>query len=428
MPKISVIVPVYNVENYLEKCIDSICAQSLRDIEIICVDDGSVDNSGEILDKAASKDRRVKVIHKKNAGYGAAMNVGLDLATGEYIGIVESDDYIRPEMFETLYKAAVENDLDMVKSDAYYWIEKEDFLSRIHTKGVDTYYDRVLDELDRNYFFEFYMNIWTGIYKTTFLHDHFIRFHESPGASYQDNGFWLLTCIYAKRAMWLNKAFYYYRQDNPMASVRNHGKIMAMTKEYEYVENFLKERGHEKYLPYCYTWKLIRNVGNYNRIIDETKIEFCEQIEKDYLSYSPYIQKLSYLNNFFTALIKEPVKTTKKIVEVKANIVDRLQTANAIVIYGAGKYGERTFRILYNEGLVDKMPYFAVTNAPSNKKVGNRKVITIEKAVEENQNALFIVAVVKGSSAWQAMIQKLEELHVTNYIDGSDLTENFYIA
>ena len=100
MPKVSIIVPTYNVEQYLREAMDSIINQTLKDIEIICIDDGSTDNSGKILDEYASKDSRVKVIHKKNGGYGKAMNVGLDNATGEYVGIVEPDDYIEPDMYE----------------------------------------------------------------------------------------------------------------------------------------------------------------------------------------------------------------------------------------------------------------------------------------------------------------------------------------
>ena len=123
MRKVSVIVPVYNVERYIAKCLDSILAQTLEDIEIICIDDGSTDNSGMILDQYASKDERVRVRHKKNSGYGAAMNVGIAMAEGEYVGIVESDDRIADDMYETLYKAARDNKLDMVKSDAYYWME-----------------------------------------------------------------------------------------------------------------------------------------------------------------------------------------------------------------------------------------------------------------------------------------------------------------
>ena len=115
MPKVSVIIPVYNVENYLRQCLDSVVNQTLSDIEIICVDDGSTDNSGKILDEYATKDSRIKVIHKENGGYGKAMNVGLDNAIGEYIGIVEPDDYIALDMYETLYNIAKEKDLDFSK-------------------------------------------------------------------------------------------------------------------------------------------------------------------------------------------------------------------------------------------------------------------------------------------------------------------------
>ena len=132
MPKISVIVPVYNVERYLPQCLDSILAQTLTDIEIICVDDGSTDESGRILDRYADLDKRLVVFHGPNAGYGAAMNTGLFAATGEYIGIVESDDSILPQMYETLYAAAVKDDLDLVKSDAVYWLESRNYFKTIH--------------------------------------------------------------------------------------------------------------------------------------------------------------------------------------------------------------------------------------------------------------------------------------------------------
>ena len=121
MPKVSVVVPVYNVEKYLEQCLDSIVNQTLKDIEIICVDDGSTDKSGEILDKYVTEDDRVKVIHKKNSGYGNSMNIGFDAAQGEYIGIIESDDYAELNMFESLYECAVENNLDVVKSEYFFY-------------------------------------------------------------------------------------------------------------------------------------------------------------------------------------------------------------------------------------------------------------------------------------------------------------------
>ncbi len=106
MAKVSVVVPVYNVEKYLERCIESIRNQTLEDIEIILVDDGSPDNCPKICDGFAEKDSRIKVIHKKNGGLSSARNAGIYAATGEYIGYIDSDDYAEPDMFEILYDSS----------------------------------------------------------------------------------------------------------------------------------------------------------------------------------------------------------------------------------------------------------------------------------------------------------------------------------
>ena len=103
MPKISVIIPVYKVEEYLKRCVDSVIGQTLRDIEIILVDDGSPDNCPAICDEYAKKDDRVRVIHKKNGGLSDARNAGIDIAKGEFLGFVDSDDYIEADMYEYLY-------------------------------------------------------------------------------------------------------------------------------------------------------------------------------------------------------------------------------------------------------------------------------------------------------------------------------------
>ena len=113
MPKVSVIIPVYNVGKYLRKCLDSVINQTLKDIEIICVNDGSTDNSGKILDEYAAKDKRIKVIHQENQGLGAARNVGIDLAKGEYIGFVDSDDWISTGFYEKLYETAKRENSDI---------------------------------------------------------------------------------------------------------------------------------------------------------------------------------------------------------------------------------------------------------------------------------------------------------------------------
>ena len=117
MAKVSIIIPTYNVEMYLVECMDSVVNQTLKDIEIICINDGSTDSSLEILKGYAEKDDRIIIVDKENGGYGIGMNIGLDKATGEYIGIVEPDDFVPLNMYEELYNKAVENDLDLVKAD-----------------------------------------------------------------------------------------------------------------------------------------------------------------------------------------------------------------------------------------------------------------------------------------------------------------------
>ena len=116
-PLLSIIVPVYKVENYLPKCIDSILAQTFTDFELILVDDGSPDNCPALCDAAAEKDARVRVIHQKNGGLSAARNAGLDAARGAWIGFVDSDDYIAPEMYEVLYQAVQSTGADLALCD-----------------------------------------------------------------------------------------------------------------------------------------------------------------------------------------------------------------------------------------------------------------------------------------------------------------------
>ena len=125
MPAISVIVPIYNVEPYLSQCLDSIISQTLADIEIICVNDGSTDNSLQILQKYAAQDNRIKIINQPNQGLSAARNSGIDVATGEFIGFVDSDDYIAPDFYETLYTVAKKYKANIAASNIIKFNQKQ---------------------------------------------------------------------------------------------------------------------------------------------------------------------------------------------------------------------------------------------------------------------------------------------------------------
>ena len=113
-PHVSILIPIYNVEKYLPRCLDSLLNQTLTDIEIICVNDGSIDNSLKLLKQYQAQDNRIIIVDKKNGGLPSARNAGLDRARGEYVGFVDSDDYVEPSMFETLYKTAKKENSEVV--------------------------------------------------------------------------------------------------------------------------------------------------------------------------------------------------------------------------------------------------------------------------------------------------------------------------
>lgn len=287
MPKVSIIIPVYNAEPYLRKCLESVAHQTLEDIEIVCVDDGSKDRSGVMLDEYAAHDSRFKVIHKENGGYGKAMNTGMNAATGEYIGIVEPDDYIEPAMFCTLYNKAKEFNLDLIKSGfRRFWhdgngeikseCEIPDKTGRLH--------GAILDLTENLAPYKFPMNTWTGIYKKEYLDRYNIRHHETPGASFQDNGFWLQTFWHARRAMFIPDIFYNYRCDNPNSSVTNPAKVFCMKEEYDWIREFLDNNPElrNKFLGVYHLKKFHNYQWTFNRIDRKFKKTFLMVFHKEF--------------------------------------------------------------------------------------------------------------------------------------------------
>lgn len=281
--KVSIIVPVCNVEKYLKECLDSIINQTLKEIEIICVNDGSSDNSESILEEYANKDKRVKVIDKENAGYGHAMNLGMDMASGEFIGIVESDDYVDIHMYETLYKAAVENKVDYVKCDFNRFIDIDTGREFTYMRSAEkNYYNRVLDVKKEKRIFKFNVQTWTGLYNRNFIINNLIRHNETPGASFQDNGFYYKTFCNAQRIMFIDKPYYFYRFDNPNSSIHNKGKVDAVIKEFDYILEYAKKCNLEEDYFQLYYWKKYRSyLYTLERIAEELKKDFFDYFSKD---------------------------------------------------------------------------------------------------------------------------------------------------
>ena len=220
-PTISVIVPVYNVEKYLPRCIDSILAQTFTDFELILVDDGSPDRCGVICDEYAEKDKRVRVIHKENGGVSSARNAGLDDCKGEYVTFVDSDDYIAADRVADLYETICRFDADEVSAGFTIFDEQEYKEHRPRdnervwgtnneAERIDFLLNRILQDGNG-------WAVWNRLFKTEIIKEHHIRFCETCGNFGEDLGFTLEYALYCTRfAVCDHAGYFYYQRDNSM--------------------------------------------------------------------------------------------------------------------------------------------------------------------------------------------------------------------
>lgn len=244
MPKVSVIMPCLNMAQYIEECMRSVACQTLTDIEILVVDAGSTDGTLDILQSYKAKDQRIKIIHSHKRSYGYQVNLGVSAATGEYIGIVDTDDRIRPDMYESLYSVASQEDADYVKGtgELFFTLPEKNVYQYSYSPfpydayGEDDKIQVCPHEMPGLLTVDNFL--WNGIYRSVFLKN--IRLHESPGAAFQDLGGLLQTQMNAHKAIYINHSVYEYRQDNMGASSYNKNGIHFVENEYLWAEQFLK--------------------------------------------------------------------------------------------------------------------------------------------------------------------------------------------
>jgi glycosyltransferase involved in cell wall biosynthesis len=275
------LVPVYNVERYLRECLDSAQRQTLEDIEIICINDGSVDDSLSIIKSYAEQDSRFRVIDKPNSGYGASMNRGLAEARGSYIAILESDDFMEPNALEALYTAAVKHNAQAVKANFwYYWSvpEEQNRLIRLVTPETAG----LVNPQETHSIFWFMPSIWSALYQRSFIEEHNIRFLETPGASYQDLAFIFKVWAHAERVVLLDEPFVHYRQDNETSSVNSPGKMFCVCDEFAEMERFLDNHPDKDFLrPVKARLKYDSYIWNYWRLSEELRGEFFTRMAQE---------------------------------------------------------------------------------------------------------------------------------------------------
>lgn len=240
MVKVSVIMPSLNVAGYIRECMESAVRQTMKEIEIICVDAGSTDGTREILQEYAKRDKRISIIDSSIKSYGMQVNMGIAAAKGEYIAILETDDYVLCDMYAKLYGIAQKYRLDYAMADFRSFYDDAEagrtFFEAHILAGKPDLYHKVLSLEDHAQLYDVDdSTLWRGIYARKFLLSNGIRLNETPGAAYQDICFMHRVRMKADRSMYINELGYCYRTDRDGSSVNSVRGLQYAKYEYQYL-------------------------------------------------------------------------------------------------------------------------------------------------------------------------------------------------
>ena len=360
MPKVSIIMPMLNSIKYLKECMDSVINQTLIDIEIIPVDAGSTDGTLELLEEYANKDNRIKILHSDKKSMGYQYNLGMEIATGDYIGFVESDDYVVANMFETLWKYAEKYQVEWVKANYNFFMQYPTGRQMLPVGIIKKCgYDQVFRPSDypTQIYFDVYM--WPGIYRTSFIREHKIKLNETPGASFQDAGFVLQSYMYAERAMYIDEYLYCYRRDNQASSAHQVKAILFGINEVEYMSDIIKkdENLYKHFWGTFYKksmsffldfYKRLPVLSECNSEIYDALIRWCNffvgEMERDELFWSNNVfahfgVEMSFLQEgieafdcYYRRMFSEENKNLRK-------TINKILERRKIVIFGCGNNG-----------------------------------------------------------------------------------------
>ncbi len=420
--KVSIIIPVCNVEEYLRECLDSAIHQTLQEIEIICVNDGSTDGSLEILKEYATLDDRVKIIDKENAGYGHAMNIGMDMAKGEYIGIIESDDFVSENMYEDLYQIAIANSVDWIKADFNRFTNSNGELKCIYNNVAKKtkFYNRVLNPAEEPFSFRFIMNTWSGIYNKNFIDKNLIRHQETPGASFQDNGFWFQTMIYASRIYIVDKPYYMNRRDNENSSVYSKNKVYCINQEYAFIYDLLK-RDEEKYNTFIgeYHLKKYHNyLNHYNiRVPDEERLSYLQAISGEFqqaIDNNELDSSLMYSNELdeFDWIASDPLDYYSQ------HNKNSIKVSVIVPVYNAQDYLPECLDSILNQSL-EEIEIICVDDASSD----DSPVILKEYEKKDCRIHVYLLNENKGGGYARNIGLKLAKGEYLSFLDADDFFE-----
>ena len=290
-PKISVIVPVYNTEKYLHRCIDSVLAQTYKDFELLLIDDGSKDSSGAICDEYAARDSRVKVFHKENGGVSSARNAGLAIASGDWIMHLDGDDWIEPDMLERLIQKGEDTGADIVMGDFLFAYSDRDILY-------------ILPDWDNNktaslnrYITSVWTCVWGGIHKRSLYEVYQLK--SPQGVTYcEDFHLMARLCYHAKKVVNVHQPFYHYRQQEGSV-MHNLSKKTERDEQWVYQDIicFFKEQGVYDDYRKSMCWRMLK--ATQELVLDKSTWKTFQEMvpeKKHYIWDCPYINRKLKMN------------------------------------------------------------------------------------------------------------------------------------
>ncbi len=367
-PEITVIMPSLNVMRYIVACMDSVRNQSLKNTEILCIDAGSTDGTLEYLQSCAEQDERIRLIRSDRKSYGYQVNVGIREAQGAYIAIVETDDYIDREMFQSLYSQGVSYGLDFIKSDfemIYEDCPKKEKKAQNIFKRDSELYRRVITPADYNYIFVYDQNIWKGLYRREFLLTNEIMLQETHGAAYQDLGFTLQVLQSAQRAMYIPEAYYKYRFNREDASSVNINTLRYVRQEFAWLfENHKVEKTEGIYNRLACSF-----IGELNKALIKSDYDICvpyisepyvwikkelkDAIEQGQLNRSFFSREMWHEIVFalydlegYASYLRFQIAQE----EIQKGELAPFMNEKKLIVFGCGVYGKRVRRLFLESG------------------------------------------------------------------------------
>lgn len=407
-PLITIIMPSYNVVKYIRVCIESVLEQTLSDMEILIIDAGSEDGTLDILQEYADKDERIRLVHSERKSYGYQVNMGIRLAKGKYVGIVETDDFIEPDMYKTLCEWAQKSDADYVRGLGKFYRKIADEMAAerpIRCPIEDaSMFGSVINPYEYPKLVYSDRFLWLGIYRADFART--LHLNETPGAAYQDIGFMLQVHSKAKRAVYLNQYIYHYRLDNTEASAYDENAFRFLAQECAYKEVFLKdlpniwrkysalellEQTQTRFFQMAFSgrfWdKALEHIEYIRTYIDDLYRKKVIQIED--MAANTWAGLLLFLESpeaFYASCRFDYLSKTYDVRRLRRYIKEK-----EVIIFGGGMRGKYCHMLLTAQG-IGRIRMFCDNNSSLyGTRLQGLQVNSVSKACREYPDALYVV-------------------------------------